>query len=146
MVSIWLLATLTVSPGPTTECQDREAFVPVMGAARSDLETLYSQGKTYIEFRDAAEKRVEAWNDHYAQARVPDALRTRMASVPGTWRLLVVAEDWCGDSAFLVQSALKKTSAAQQEPYPEHSPSIATLTVRGSSRCWRPRCVRGIGG
>ena len=112
MISVWLLATLNVLPGPTAECQDLEAFVRMMSAPRSDLETLYSQGKTYIEFRDAAESRVKAWNDHYAQARVRDALRTRMASVPGTWRLLVVAEDWCGDSANTIPYVAKLVDVA----------------------------------
>ena len=65
----------------------------------ADLEALYLQGRTYVEFRDAATRRGEAWHEHYANAQVPDALQTRARAVPGQWKLLVVAEDWCGDSA-----------------------------------------------
>ena len=109
MLSTWLLASIIVMPGTPVECHDLDARAPV---TRSDLETLYSEGRTYIEFRDAAERRVEAWNDHYAQARVPDALRARIASVPGTWSLLVVAEDWCGDSANTIPYVAKLVDVA----------------------------------
>lgn len=69
------------------------------GVVVPDLEVLYQRGKTYVEFRDAATKRRQAWNDNYANAHVPGALLTRVRSIPGVWRLLVVAEDWCSDSA-----------------------------------------------
>ncbi len=69
------------------------------GLFYSDFATLYSQGKTYVEFRDAATRRVEAWHEHYANAQVTDVLRARVQAVPGNWKLLVIAEDWCGDSA-----------------------------------------------
>ena len=64
-----------------------------------DYETLYTDGITYVEFRNAAESREQAWKQHYANAEVADALLMRMRALPGTWRLLAVAEDWCGDSA-----------------------------------------------
>ncbi|MCZ6858050.1 MAG: thioredoxin family protein, partial [Gemmatimonadetes bacterium] len=53
-----------------------------------------------------------AWNDHYANAQVPDALRTRVTALPGSWRLLVVAEDWCGDSANTIPYVAKLVDAA----------------------------------
>ncbi len=96
MLSAWAIASLTLLSGPPAVCHD---LATLAGDDRSDLETLYAQGKTYVEFRDAATRRVAAWNDHYANAQVPDALRTRVTALPGSWRLLVVAEDWCGDSA-----------------------------------------------
>ena len=109
MLSTWLLASLIAMPGTLIECHDLDAPQRVI---RSDLETLYSSGKTYIEFRDAAEARVEAWNNHYAEAMVPDALRRRMAAIPGRWRLLVVAEDWCGDSANTIPYVAKLVDVA----------------------------------
>ncbi len=96
MLSAWAIASLTLLSGPAAMC-DGPGFHG--GDHRSDFETFYAQGKTYLEFRDAATRRVQAWNDHYANAQVPDALRTRVTALPGSWRLLVVAEDWCGDSA-----------------------------------------------
>lgn len=67
--------------------------------SHAELAALYEGGKTYVEFRDAATKRTEAWNEHHGAAHVPDALRTRVSSLPFRWWFLVVAEDWCGDSA-----------------------------------------------
>ncbi len=95
--------------GPVAVCDDLAALAV---DNRSDLETLYAQGKTYIEFRDAATRRVQAWNDHYANAQVPDALRTRMTGLPGSWRLIVVAEDWCGDSANTIPYVAKLVDVA----------------------------------
>lgn len=105
----WAIASLTLLSGPPVVCH---GLGTLARDHRSDLETLYYQGKTYVEFRDAATQRVQAWNDHYANAQVPDALRTRVTALPGSWRLLVVAEDWCGDSANTIPYVAKLVDAA----------------------------------
>ena len=112
MLSTLVVASLTVFLGPTAECLILDAPAGPDRAIRADLEELYHQGRTYIEFRDAAERRVEAWHDHYAQAQVPDALLSRLAALPGTWHLLVVAEDWCGDSANTIPYVAKLDDVA----------------------------------
>jgi hypothetical protein len=109
MLSAWAIASLTLLSGPTFVCHGPGA---PSGNHRSDLEALYAQGKTYVEFRDAATQRVQAWNDHYANAQVPDALQTRLTALPGSWRLLVVAEDWCGDSANTIPYVAKLVDVA----------------------------------
>ena len=109
MLSVWAITSLTLLSGPTAVCHE---FGTLAGDHRSDFGTLYAQGKTYVEFRDAATRRVEAWNDHYANAQVPDALRTRMTALRGSWRLLVVAEDWCGDSANTIPYVAKLVDVA----------------------------------
>ncbi len=85
-------ASLTAPPACTGAAESP-------GARGPDLEALYGRGRTYQAFQDAAVDRRAAWRDHYATAAVPDALRRRVEAVPRRWRLLVVAEDWCGDSA-----------------------------------------------
>ncbi len=105
----WAIASLTLLSGPVAVC---DGIGTLAGDGRSDLETLYAQGKTYIEFRDAATRRVDAWRDHYANAQVPDALRARVTALPGSWRLLVVAEDWCGDSANTIPYVAKLVDVA----------------------------------
>jgi hypothetical protein len=42
---------------------------------------------------------VEAWRGNYDRRQLDPGILARARAVPGTWRLLVVAEDWCGDSA-----------------------------------------------
>lgn len=96
-----MLATLTASvvalTGITVCAPIDHADTPI--AEPTDFRSLYEQGVRYIEFRNAATQRVDAWKDYYANAVAPDALVAKMESIPGTWRLLVVAEDWCSDSA-----------------------------------------------
>ena len=77
-----------------------------------DLKQLYLRGRTYIEFRDAAARRVDAWHDHYANAMVSDALRQRVNAIAGSWKLLVIAEDWCGDSANTIPYVAKLVDVA----------------------------------
>lgn len=59
---------------------------------------LYSSGQTFPDFLAAAKARREGWLRLADSARVSDALLARARSVGGTWRLLVVAIDACGDS------------------------------------------------
>ncbi len=67
---------------------------------RSDsLVQLYEGGRTWAEFFEAAKARKPMWTDNY-QAGSPDsAIVDRAKAVGGQWRILAVAEDWCGDSA-----------------------------------------------
>ena len=63
-----------------------------------DYEALWAAGATYEEFRDGVEARRSLWDRNTERARVPEALLERARSVPGSWRLLVVAFDRCSDS------------------------------------------------
>ncbi len=76
------------------------AEAPAHAVPPSDsLATLFASGRPFREFLAAATSRRETWLENYARVRLePDQL-VRARRVPGTWRLLVVAEDWCGDSA-----------------------------------------------
>lgn len=60
---------------------------------------LWSVAVPFERFLADAERRVETWHANWERARVPDELLGRAGALEGTWRLLVVAEDWCGDSA-----------------------------------------------
>ncbi len=59
---------------------------------------LYAQGVAFRTFLDAADERRQAWHDNYRLGVVPETLQSRARAVPGRWHVLVVAEDWCGDS------------------------------------------------
>jgi hypothetical protein len=73
--------------------------VEVIRLSADSLRTLYEAGRPFPEFLAAARSRREEWHLHYRAAQVPDSLLTRARAVQGTWYLLAVAEDWCGDSA-----------------------------------------------
>lgn len=68
-------------------------------AAQASLDALYQEGATFQEFLDAAEARRQTWEENWARSAVPDDVQWTLRGLEGNWRLLVVAEDWCGDSA-----------------------------------------------
>ena len=73
----------------------------VGSVARQDIDyqTLYGQGTTFADFLEKARARRDEWRAHYNDATVSAALITRMRALPAKRHLLVVAEDWCSDSA-----------------------------------------------
>jgi len=50
------------------------------------------------EFIERAEANAALWRDTYRLARVPAGAVEQLTAIPGHWRLLVIAEDWCGDA------------------------------------------------
>lgn len=65
----------------------------------SSLVKLFAQGISYAAFVDGANRRVDQWHEGTARASVSNELLERASNVAGTWRILAIAEDWCGDSA-----------------------------------------------
>lgn len=59
----------------------------------------WDRAEPFRAFLPTAEKNVELWEQNYTRARVPQELVDRAEAVPGSWRLLVLSEDWCGDAA-----------------------------------------------
>ncbi len=73
------------------------ASAPV-AATDSVLRTLFDRGQTFAEFVDKATARREGWLRLQRDATVGPALLQRARAVGGTWQILVVARDGCGDS------------------------------------------------
>ncbi len=61
---------------------------------------LWGEGVPFSVFLADADRRVETWEGNWERGRemAPETLAAGRA-IPGMWRLLVVAEDYCGDSA-----------------------------------------------
>ncbi len=68
-------------------------------AEETEADALYATGLTFSEFLEAAEERRDTWHDNYAAASVAPEVLARARAAGEGWRMLVVAEDWCGDSA-----------------------------------------------
>lgn len=64
----------------------------------STLLALHGSGQTFADFVAAAKARREGWLGLADTARVSDAHVARARQVGGSWKLLVVAVDACGDS------------------------------------------------
>jgi hypothetical protein len=69
-----------------------------MNAMTYDPDALWAEAVTFDAFVAEAEKHVELWKGVYRTAMIPpetiDPLRGR-----GPYRILVIAEDWCGDAS-----------------------------------------------
>jgi hypothetical protein len=61
---------------------------------------LWDEGVPFSTFLANADRRVETWEGNWDRGRdlSPETLAAGRR-IPGVWRLLVVAEDYCGDSA-----------------------------------------------
>jgi hypothetical protein len=68
-------------------------------AADDSLASLYNRGRTFTEFLAAAERRRDTWVRNAAWGKVEAEQLARARQLTQSWRILVVAEDWCGDSA-----------------------------------------------
>lgn len=67
-------------------------------AQAPDYAALWSAGETYATFTADIRARRTLWEANRARAEVPADVLARARSVPGRWRLLVVAFDRCSDS------------------------------------------------
>lgn len=95
-----LYAALVIGVPSVAQAARCEPAAPhlAMAAADSSWSALYESGQRFPEFLAAAKARREGWLRLADSARVSDALLARARAVGGSWRLLVVAIDACGDS------------------------------------------------
>jgi hypothetical protein len=63
-----------------------------------DFAALWDVAEPYERFVAGAERNRDLWADVYRLARVPRWAPQRATQWPGLIRLLVLAEDWCGDA------------------------------------------------
>ena len=54
---------------------------------------------TYLE---SVEKNRELWHGIYERVSTPPEILEEARQIPGTWHLLVLSEDWCGDAVNLL--------------------------------------------
>jgi hypothetical protein len=69
--------------------------------ARQDLDyaSYYAKGITFAAFLHGTRSQRDEWHARYKGAAVTADLMTRLQALPDRRRILVVAEDWCVDSA-----------------------------------------------
>jgi len=97
-------------------------------AAMTDsLAPLYRSGRTWEEFFAAAKARKETWRDNYRRGLPDSAAVERARAVGGSWRVLAVAEDWCGDSANTIPYLVRLV---------EQVPSLEIRIVNSKSGKW----------
>lgn len=94
-VSSLILALLLASAPPVPRAAAPLAVAPQSG---DSIRTLYENGRPFTDFLEDARSRKDQWHDHYGDGKVSEETLDRARAVTGTWRLLAIAEDWCGDS------------------------------------------------
>jgi hypothetical protein len=58
----------------------------------------YESAMTFAEYLRSVEKNAELWQGVYRTAMVSAGAVERFSDFAGTWRLLALSEDWCGDA------------------------------------------------
>jgi hypothetical protein len=68
-------------------------------AQEIDYAARWKAARGFDAFLASVERRGDEWRRNYAAALdVPPELLERLRAAGGAWRILVIAEDWCGDS------------------------------------------------
>lgn len=62
------------------------------------LRDRFQDADTFDEMLAKAQQNVDLWSAVWRKSRVPDEFLRRVAELEGTWHLLVLSEDWCGDA------------------------------------------------
>ncbi len=63
-----------------------------------DYASRFDAGMPFAEFVTRARENADLWASQWRRAAIPQSVRDRVAAIPGSWRLLVLLEDWCGDA------------------------------------------------
>lgn len=73
---------------------------------------VFQQGTTFSSFLDHADANVDLWHAVTRRVHVDEAALARIEAIEGSWRLLVLADDWCGDAVNTVPVIAALASAA----------------------------------
>ncbi len=57
----------------------------------------YEGAPTFRQFLETVRDNRDLWQQVHSRARVPEDLLERARGLEGSWRFLVLTEDWCGD-------------------------------------------------
>jgi hypothetical protein len=72
----------------------------------------FASALRFAEFVRSAQANREMWEIMARRASPPEELFERVARVPGSWHLLVLVEDWCGDAVNTVPQIAALSEAA----------------------------------
>jgi hypothetical protein len=100
---MFLLLPATFCAAPDGEAvyppvSDRVAAIVDTGF-NNTLREAWENGQRWEPFYEAVDARRALWVETWTNARVPDELRVRASAAGGPWRILVITEPGCSDSA-----------------------------------------------
>jgi len=86
---------------------------PATTASRPDYGEYWERGLTWSHFMEnEVEKNVELWTGVYNTHQTPEWAIERVEAIDANWKLLVIAEDWCGDASNTVPVVVRFVEAA----------------------------------
>jgi Thioredoxin len=75
------------------------------------LKDRFRAGETFAELLERPKKNSPLWDALYKRAAVPILIRERADKLRRKWHLLVISEDWCGDSLNTLPVVARLTDA-----------------------------------
>jgi len=75
------------------------------------LRERFLAGESFARFLERPKKNSDLWNALYKRAKVSDETAARVAQVRYPWHLLILSEDWCGDSLNTLPAVARLTEA-----------------------------------
>ena len=58
----------------------------------------FENAATFEQYLESVVKNRELWHGVYERARLPEDVLEEARRVPGSWHLVALSEDWCGDA------------------------------------------------
>ena len=71
----------------------------------------YCEGETFSEFLARPIKNHDLWVAIYHHVVIPIEFSAQVEALPGKWHILVLSEDWCGDSVNILPIIAKLTES-----------------------------------
>lgn len=72
----------------------------------------FEASATFEEYLASVEKNRELWHAVHERVRLPEQLVEEARAVPGTWHLVALSEDWCGDAVNTLPVVARLAEAA----------------------------------
>ena len=71
----------------------------------------FESGLSFTDYLTTVRKNEELWHGVYERMRLPAGSVDAARAIPGTWHLLALSEDWCGDAINILPVLARLTEA-----------------------------------
>ena len=92
------------------ECGPGQPCAPPEGS----LKERFERGLPFEQFLEMVAEHRDLWRSLAKRAALPEDLVAHARALPGRWHLLLLSDDWCGDSVNVVPYVARLTEAAPQ--------------------------------
>ncbi len=58
----------------------------------------FQAAPTFEEYLETVDRNRDLWHGVHERVRLPDELVEEAGALPGSWNLVAISEDWCGDA------------------------------------------------